>query len=93
MEDRKSRLNSEALLQLFVELTYFHYASRVFKACPVVAEEDIRVEECALRNAEKRFSLVVWYRMQEGELEEGEAVGKLLALLEYIRNTLAPHLD
>jgi hypothetical protein len=44
MADRKCKLNNETFLQLLVELAYFYYSCKNFKAMPGITPKDIRVE-------------------------------------------------
>ncbi len=52
------------MLQLLVELAYFHYACRTVQVVPTITPNNLRVEEITLRNSEKRFSVIVWYELQ-----------------------------
>lgn len=92
MQDRKCKLNTEALIQLIIELAYFFYACKNFQVTPVIEVKDIRVEESSLRNSEKRFSLVVWYKAQEGVMQEGSAMQTFISLFQYIEAQLGEYL-
>jgi hypothetical protein len=91
-ERGNSKLNNEGMLQLIVELVYFHYACRNFQAAPVIAPSNVRVEETVLRNSERRFSVVVWYELQEGELQDGYVSNSLVSLLNYLQEMLGEYL-
>jgi hypothetical protein len=39
------------MLQLFVELAYFHYACKTAQVVPTIASTNLRVEEITLRNS------------------------------------------
>lgn len=72
MKDRRCRLNTEALLQLFIELAYFLYACKTYHVTPLIDLidfKDFRVEETSLRNSEKRFSVVIWYKVEEMRMQ------------------------
>ncbi len=93
MQRQKCKLNVEAFLQLIVELSYFMYSCKNNQATPYIDfTRDIRVEEMSLRNMEKRFSVVVWYKVSESGLQEGEAMTNLMALIEYIFKEVNEHL-
>lgn len=93
MQDRKCKLNAEAFLQLIIELAYFYYACKNFQIAPVIGTEDVRVEESSMRSSEKRFSIVVWFKMQETPMDEGAARDAFTSLLEYVREQLAEYLQ
>jgi hypothetical protein len=87
-ERSNSKLNAEAMLQLFIELAYFHYACRTVQVVPTITPSNLRVEEITLRNSEKRFIVTVWYELQEGELENGYVSNSLISLLSYLQDVL-----
>jgi hypothetical protein len=55
-------------------MAYFFYSCKNFQVTPVIEFSDIRVEESSLRNSEKRFSLIVWYKVHEAGMQDGEAM-------------------
>lgn len=57
-----------------IELGYFLYACRCHHLTPLIQERvDMRVEEGAGvpgRSGEKKVAVVVWYRLEEGKMQE-----------------------
>jgi hypothetical protein len=92
-ERGNSKLNTEAMLQLIVEIVYFHYSCKISKAIPVITSNNVRIEEITLRNSERRFSLVVWYELQEGEPEEGYISNNLISIFSFLQETLGEYLQ
>lgn len=55
---------------------------------PTITPSNLRVEEITLRNSEKRFSVTVWYELQEGEMEKGYVSNSFVSLLSYLQEML-----
>ena len=58
------------ICQLMIELGYFLYTCRSFGVKPLIEMADIRVEESYYRSNEKKFGVVIFYKLEESTMEE-----------------------
>lgn len=61
--DSKSKLNYEMLCQLMIELGYFLFACRSFGVKPLIEMADIKAEESYYRSNDKKFGVVIFYKL------------------------------
>lgn len=59
------KLHFEGLVHLIVELAYFLYSCRTLGKRPEIELDDIRVEEINVRGEEKKFVVVIFYRLSD----------------------------
>lgn len=90
--ERKSKLNIDGLLQLLIELAYFLYSCRNFAVTPNIASDDLRVEETFSRSNDRRFSIVLYYRLTEQRMQDSEAALLFNTFFEDILRSLEEYL-
>jgi hypothetical protein len=94
LKDRRCKLNTEGLLLLIVELAYFLYACKIYQVMPTIdISSDLRVEETSSRGAEKRFSVIIWYKIEKGGKQEGLSMKMFTNIMQYIRERLEDYLN
>lgn len=54
---------------------------------------DLRVEETAMRGTEKRFSVVIWYKIEEGKMKEGMGMKLFVEIVREIKKRLEDYLS
>ena len=67
-----------------VELGYFLFSCKNFAVKPLIEVSEIRVEEGMVRGSERRFGVVVFYKLEEGEMEDMEGLTLFGGILEHI---------
>ena len=87
--ESKAKLNYELLNQLIIELGYFFFTCKNFSIKPLIDVSEIRVEEGLVRGLEKRFSIVVFYKLEEGCMEEMEGKSLFSGILEHLETNLS----
>jgi hypothetical protein len=53
---------------------------------------DLRVEETAMRGTEKRFSVFIWYKIEEGKMKEGMGMRLFVGIVREIQKRLEDYL-
>jgi hypothetical protein len=80
-------------IQLLIELGYFIYSCRHYKTKPIIEKEDFRIVETYIKPNEKRFNILVFYKVSSDTFGEGEAITSYLSYLDYIFNQMGPYLQ
>lgn len=87
------KLHFEGLVHLIIQLAYFLYSCKNFGKRPEIELDDIRVQEIYIKPGEKRFCVVIFYRISDEAIEENFGAEVFKSIMEHIEQAIHHYLQ